>query len=147
MSFYLDIEEINQGMEYAKPLPVFSPESRPFWDGCHRHELLVQRCARCRSYWFPPSQICPHCLEENWEWAKASGKGKVYSFVIYHRPYHPGFLNEVPYCVALVELEEGPRMITNIVGEIKDIKCEAPVEVLFENVTNEVTLPKFRVCR
>jgi len=71
----------------------------------------------------------------------------VYSFVVYHRLYHPGFKDDIPYCVALIQLEEGPRMLSNVVGDLKDIQCEVAVEVFFEDVTEEVSLPKFRVRR
>lgn len=131
-------------MAYTKPLPVPSAESKPFWEGCHRHELLVQRCQKCHKHWFPPSALCPECLSTEWEWAKVSGKGKVFSFVVYHRLYHPGFKDEVPYTVALIELEEGPRMLSNVVGDVKAVKCDMPVEVFFEDATEEVSLPKFR---
>lgn len=73
-----------------------------------------------------------------------SGRGKVFSYVVYHRVYHPGFADEVPYTVALVELEEGPRMISNIIGIPPDeVACEMPVQVIYEDVTDDVTLPKF----
>ncbi len=131
-------------MAYAKPLPVPSAESKPFWEGCRRHELLVQRCKGCGKRWFPPSALCPECLSSEWEWAKTSGKGKVFSFVVYHRLYHPGFKDEIPYTVALIELEEGPRMLSNVAGDVKAVKCDMPVEIFFEDVTEEVSLPKFR---
>lgn len=131
--------------EYAKPLPVSSPESQPFWEGCRRHELLLQRCARCRAFWFPPSILCPECLSTVWEWTKTNGLGKVYSFVVFHRVYHTGFADEVPYVVAVVELEEGPRLTSNIIGcDPRIVHCEMPVEVVFEDISEAVTLPKFR---
>ena len=131
--------------EYAKPLPVPSPESQPFWEGCRRHELLLQQCAQCRVFWFPPSILCPECLGTALEWTKTGGRGKVYSFVIFHRVYHTGFVDEIPYVVALVELEEGPRLISNIIDcNPHIVHCEMPVEVVFEDVSETVRLPKFR---
>jgi uncharacterized OB-fold protein len=132
-------------VEYRKPLPVPSELSRPFWEACRRHELLVQRCLSCGTVRFPPAILCPECLSEEAEWKKSSGKGKVFSFVVFHRLYHPGFEGELPYTVALIELEEGARLISNVVGcPPVEVACDMPVEVVFEDVTPEVTLPKFR---
>jgi uncharacterized protein len=130
---------------YAKPLPVPSIESRPFWEACRRHELVLQRCARCDSFWFPPGAICPRCHSESWSWTPTTGRGTVYSFAVVHRVYHAGFAESVPYVVAVVELEEGPRLPTAIEGvAVDDIRCDMPVEVVFDDVTETVTLPKFR---
>lgn len=131
--------------EYAKPLPVPTPESEPFWEGCRRHELLLQRCGACGSLWFPPAALCANCLSDSWSWSRTSGRGTVYSFVVFRRVYHPGFTDEVPYVVAVVELEEGPRLPTALVGvSIDDVSCDMAVEVVFDDVTETVTLPKFR---
>jgi uncharacterized OB-fold protein len=130
---------------YAKPLPVPSPESEPFWDACRRHELALQRCEPCGTSWFPPSALCPRCLGEAWHWEATSGQGSVYSFVVFRRVYHPGFADDIPYVVAVVELEEGPRLPTRLVGIApEDVRCDMPVEVVFDDVTEAVTLPKFR---
>ena len=131
---------------YNKPLPVFTPESLPFWEGCRRHELLLQRCARCGSFRLPPSVLCPECWDTDAEWTRVSGLGKIYSYVVYHRVYHPGWVDELPYVVALVELAEGPRLFSNIVGaDPKKMSCEMPVTVVFEDATPDLTLPKFRI--
>ena len=133
---------------YAKPLPQPSAESRPFWEACRRHELRLQRCLACRQYWFPPSAVCPECLSDEFEWALTSGRGEVFSFVVMHRVYHKGFANDVPYTVALIALEEGPRFLSNLVDCRPDeVHVGMPVEVVFEDVTPEVTLPKFRLVR
>ena len=130
---------------YRKPLPVPSELSRPYWEACRRHELLVQCCRSCGVVRFPPAVLCPECLSEEAEWKKSSGKGKVLSFVVFHRLYHPGFEGELPYTVALIEVEEGARLISNVVGcPPAEVACDMPVEVVFEDVTPEVTLPKFR---
>jgi uncharacterized protein len=131
--------------EYRKPLPVPSPESRPLWEGCRKHELLIQRCDACRQFVFPPNSLCSECLGTGLTWTKTTGRGRVYSFVVYHRVYHPGFENEIPYVVAIVELEEGARLLSNIIGCPPDqVRCEMPVEVVFEDVTEAVTLFKFQ---
>lgn len=108
----------------------------------------MPRCNACNRYWFPPSTHCPHCTSADFAWTPVSGRGKVFTYVVYHRVYHPGFADEVPYAVALVELEEGPRMISNIVGIPPDeLACEMPVHVVYEDVADNVTLPKFTPAR
>ncbi len=132
-------------VEYERPLPVPSELSAPFWEACRRHELIIQRCQNCNAFRFPPAILCPECLSEAVEWTRVSGRGKIFSFVVFHRVYHPAFQADLPYTVALVELEEGPRLISNIVGCPPDrVTCDMPVDVVFEDVTGEVTLPKFR---
>ena len=132
-------------VEYKKPLPVPSELSAPFWEACRRHELVIQRCQNCKALRFPPAILCPECLSEATEWQKVSGRGKIFSFVVFHRVYHPAFEADIPYTVALVELEEGPRLISNIVGcRPEQVTCDMPVEVVFEDATPKVTLPKFR---
>jgi len=132
--------------EYAKPLPVPSVESQPFWDGCKRHELLLPCCSQCDACRFPPGPTCPKCWSTDWEWKKASGRGKIYSFGVYHRVYHQGFESEVPYVLAVVELDEGPRLVTNVVNKSpEELGCDMPVEVVFDDVTDDTTLYKFQV--
>ena len=131
--------------ETLKPVPRPSPESVPYWRAAREHRLEIPQCDDCSQYWFPPSSSCPHCLSANVGFKRASGRGKVFSFVMYDRVYHPSFVEEVPYVVALVELEEGPRMISNIVGvPPEDIVCDMPVEIVFDDVVEGVTLPKFK---
>ncbi len=131
--------------QYNKPLPFVYDETRPFWEGTKRHELLIQRCNDCGQFRFYPRTSCIFCLSDNTEWVKVSGKGRVYSFTIAERPARPAFADDVPYNVAIVELEEGVRMTTNIIDcENGDIKVDMPVEVVFDDVTPEITLPKFR---
>jgi len=131
---------------YEKPLPFPGVETQPFWDYCKKHELRMQKCSQCGFIRYPPSNVCPNChsLEEA-EWAKLSGRGKVYSFVIFHYTYDKAFANEIPYAVASIELEEGPRMMSNITGiNLEEIKVDMPVEVYFEDITDEFALPKFK---
>lgn len=131
--------------EYAKPLPPINSLSRPFWDGTQRRELLLQRCTECGRWRFPPSPRCPECLAETAEWVPCSGRGKVWSWIRMWQRYFPAFADDLPYIVAYVELEEGPRLMTTLVDiDQDDIACDMPVEVVFEDVTAEVTLPKFR---
>ena len=131
--------------DYEKPLPYVHDETKSFWEGTKRHELLIQRCQDCNNFYFYPRSFCPHCLSYNVEWTKVSGKGKIYSFTVSHRPAGPAFQKDLPYNIALVELDEGVRMMTNIVEcKNEDLLVDMPVEVVFDEVTPEVTLPKFR---
>jgi len=132
-------------VSYKKPLPVPDADSKPFWEGCRKHELVFQKCAECGQVRWPPSIICPECLSQNTEWIDSGGRGKVYTYVVYHQAFHPAFEDELPYVVAVVELEEGPLLLSNIVGCPHDfVKCEMPVEVTWEDITEEFSLPKFR---
>lgn len=131
--------------EYTGALPTPTPETKPYWDALKEHRLLIQRCKECQRAYFYPRPFCPRCFSFNVEWFEASGRGKLYSFVINHRPA-PGFGPE-PYVIAVVELDEGPRMMTNLVDVEPDpdkISCDMPVRIVYEDVTAEVTLPKFR---
>ena len=132
---------------YRKPLPTPSPETRPYWDGCKNHELWLPFCPSCQSFFFYPRDFCPRCFSWDVEWRRVSGRGKVYTFAIHYRPWHPGWAAEIPYVTALVELEEGPRLYTNLIDVDPDprkIRCDMPVEVVFEDINEEITLPKFR---
>ena len=127
----------------APPVPEVTPEMAPFWEAAHRHTLVVQRCADCGRYRFPARDVCSHCLSREASWVPVSGRGTVFSLTVMHHAYHPAF--EVPYAVVVVELEEGARMLTNVVGcPLRTIEIGMPVEVTFEELTPEVTLPKFR---
>ena len=128
----------------AKPRPRPAPESVPYWEAAKNHRLEIQRCNVCEHFWFPPSGSCPNCLASDFTWTQVSGNGKVYSFVTYHRVYHPAWEGEMPYVVALIELEEGPRLLSNIVGIPHDqVQCEMPVKVVFDDIAPGVSLPKF----
>jgi uncharacterized OB-fold protein len=106
---------------------------------------MLQKCSDCAHHWFPPSTVCTGCGSRNIEWVASSGKGKVFSFVIFHKLYHKGWDGEIPYAVAIVELEEGARMLSNVIGiPVEEVKCDLSVEVVFEDATSELTLPKFK---
>lgn len=130
---------------YNKPLPEITPESEPFWKFCKQHEFRLQRCNDCQTVRFPFAFICPSCTSGEYSWDKMSGRGTVHSFVVYHQVYHPGFAKDVPYAVGLVQLEEGPRFLSNITGcALDSIKVDMPVQVTFEDITEEFSLPKFQ---
>ena len=129
----------------SKPKPRPAPESMPYWEAAKEHRLALPRCDDCAQFWFPPSRTCPHCLSMNFAFKSVSGRGKVFSFVTFHRVYRPAFAEDVPYVVALVELDEGPRLLTNILGVSPDeVRCEMAVEVVFDNYDADVSIPKFR---
>ena len=128
-----------------KPKPRPAPESLPYWQAAKEHRLALPHCEDCDQFWFPPSRTCTHCLSTNVSFQNVSGRGKVFSFVTFHRVYRPAFAEDVPYVVALVELEEGPRVLTNILGVThEDVRCEMPVEVVFDDYDEDIAIPKFR---
>ena len=130
---------------YRKPLPRVDEESRGWWEALQRHELYVQRCRACGTTRLPPRAVCPVCLSSEVEWVRTTGRGTIYSFTVTHQNQAPGFREELPYVLAIVELAEGPRIMTNIVGcAPADVRIGAAVEVVFDDVTPEVTLAKFR---
>ena len=131
--------------KYEKPLPGPTFDTQPFWDYCKKHELRLQKCTNCGYVRFPPGVTCPKCQSMEAEWVKLSGKGKVFTFTVFHHIYNKSFTDDIPYDVASVELEEGPRIMSNIIGcKLEDIKIGMPVEVYFEDITDEFTLPKFK---
>lgn len=128
-----------------KAVPVPTPETQRFWDGCAAGELWIQHCDDCSRYYFYPRPSCPNCGSLNVRWAQVSGRAKLYSYIISHRAA-VGYENELPYTIAVVELEEGPRMTTNIVGVDPDpeqLTIDMPLEVTFEQ-RGDVSLPMFR---
>ena len=129
----------------AKPLPTISDFNRPFWDATRRHEFRVQHCNACGKFWAPAGPVCPHCFADDYEWRQVSGSGRIAAWVVFHKLYHLGFAEDVPYNVAFVELAEGPRVISNIVNvRNEDLKIGMPVTVTFEKINDDITIPKFR---
>ncbi len=130
--------------DYSKPLPEITEDNQPFWDGCREHKLLLQRCSRC-GHLRDANPLCPECWASDHDWVEASGRGSVYSWIVVHQCYSKAFEDDLPYNVAIVELEEGPRLLTTLMEiDNDDIRPGMQVEVVFEDVTEEVTLPKFR---
>ena len=132
-------------MTYEKPLPIINEDNAPYWDYCQKHELRMQKCTGCGHIRFPVSLVCPKCHSMEADWVELSGRGKVYSYVIYHLAYHPSYKDDIPYAVAIIQLDEGPRMESNITDcKLEDIKIDMPVEVYFDDVTENISLPKFK---
>lgn len=128
-----------------KPLPRPSEDSAPYWEAAHRGELRMQKCLDCGHVRFPPAILCARCLSEKAEWVRLSGRGTVYSWIVVHQSQHPAFNSDTPYNVAIVELEEGPRLHTNIVGCANDeITIGMPVEAVFDKVSDDTSLVRFR---
>lgn len=131
--------------EWKKPLPTIVGETLPYWEACRREELLIQRCDSCAQYQFYPRAICAHCWVGNVQWVKSTGRGTVWTFTVTYQNRSPGFSDEVPYVLALVELEEGIKMFTNIIQcEPRNVYIGMPVEVTFIKATNNVTIPYFK---
>lgn len=132
--------------DYAKPLPQPSLESAPFWQGLREHRLLLQRCTCCGKIRHYPRPVCDACYAMEYDWDEASGRGTVHSWTVSHHAFHPGFKTDLPYATVTVDLEEGVRMQSRLVGASPDRLCLGlPVEVVFEDVTPELTLALFRI--
>jgi uncharacterized OB-fold protein len=133
--------------EYNKPLPrPLNPElTRPFWEAAKRHELVMPRCKTCDQLFFYPRSECPRCLGSDLEWVRVSGRGRLHSFTIINQPANAAFRDDVPYVYAVVQLIEGPRMISNLVEcDVESVSVDMPVEAVFDDVTPEWTLVKFK---
>jgi uncharacterized OB-fold protein len=129
----------------GKIMPHPTPETRPYWDACRKGELVVQRCKDCGAHQFYPRMMCTSCDSDSVEWTRASGRGRVSSYTVVRRPVSKAYAAETPYIVALIQLEEGPTLMSNIVGcDPGAVAVGMSVEVLFEQWTDEVTVPKFR---
>ena len=128
-----------------RPVPSPDDASEEFWTAATRHELVLQRCAKCRRFRFPPRPMCPNCRSLASTWERASGRGRVWSWIVAHPPVLPAFAERVPFNVAVIQLEEGVRMIGNVVEcSNEDISEDMPVEVTFEDVEDGVSLPQWR---
>lgn len=126
-------------------LALINSDSEPFWDGCRRGVLMLQRCSHCELYRYPPSPVCHSCLSPDHQWVPASGDGTLFSFVIVHRALDPYWQGEVPYVVGAVELAEGPRLISNLVGiDFDCIEIGMALKVAFELISDEIVVPRFR---
>ncbi len=132
-------------MSYPKPLPVLDPETRPFWEACRAGRLMLQRCAGCGHTRFPPTKFCARCNSPEHEWIESRGHGRVFSWIVVRHPVpREVYAGDVPYVVALITLDEGVRIASNIIGIApEDVKAEMPVRVVFREATPEITLPLF----
>ena len=132
-------------MSDQRPIPIPDRDSEVYWQAARRHQLLLQRCGSCQKFRFYPRSHCPYCSSESFEWQPASGRGKVYSFTVIHRSPSPSFRDKVPYVLALIDLQEGVRMMTNVIEcEPDAVEIGMPVEVTFEDLNDSISLPQFR---
>jgi uncharacterized OB-fold protein len=131
-------------MELAGPTPEPTPDTLRYWQNCARHQLQIQRCRTCGNHYFYPRPFCPACFSEDVEWTDAAGSATLVSYVINHRPLPP-FDPKTPLVIAVVELAEGPRMMTNIVGvapEPENLPLDMPLRVAFVD-RGEYAVPVF----
>ena len=135
-------------MEPDRPLPQpITPESKPYWDGLKTGKLLLPKCSACGHTFFYPRVICPRCQSRDITWVQASGRGRLHAFGIGHQSFNRAFKVPAPYVLAMIELEEGPRMLSNLIDiepDPKAVKCDMPVEIVFHKLSDDVTLPLFR---
>jgi len=128
------------------PLPEPGPDTREFWDGCRRHELRLQRCARCAKARFAPRPACPWCGSLRFAWFRAAGVGRVFTWTVVHRPTLPAFEALLPYAAGLVQLDEGPFMVGQLRGcDPCALRAGLRVRVEFDDVGAELSLPHWRV--
>ncbi len=133
-------------MSTEKPLPVIDHDSAPYWEAARAGRLDIPLCGDCGKHHFYPRAICPYCHSDNLRFDTVSGRGEVHTFTIARRPAGPAFADDVPYVVALIELEEGPRMMSRIVTDDPEkVRIGAKVEVTFVKASDEVTFPYFRM--
>lgn len=129
--------------EYAKPLPTLTKDNTPYWEGAKRNELQLQKCLSCNTSILYPRSICPKCGSSSIEWFKSKGTGTIYSYTTVHRAT-PAFKDDSPYVVVIVELSEGPLLVSNLVDYAPNqLKVGQEVKVVFDKVTEDFTLPKF----
>jgi uncharacterized OB-fold protein len=130
---------------YAKPLPALEGFAKEFYAWCKQNELRFQRCTACGTWRHVPREMCAACGSWQWEWARSSGRGKVFTWTVIARALHPAFQNDTPYAPVVIEMDEGVRLLSQVVDCAPDqLRIGMPVEVVFDAVTSEITLPKFR---
>jgi len=118
--------------------------TRPYWEGARRQQLLLQHCRACGHVWHPPTPICPACQAKDYDWQPACGRGRIYSYTVVHHPAHVAVKDAVPYLVALVTLEEGPRVVANILDTpMEEVRIDMAVSLTFREIAPGVVLPQF----
>jgi uncharacterized OB-fold protein len=133
-----------------KPLPELTPVNQPFWDAAKAGKLMMQKCEDCGTWIFCPRPVCGECASEKLEWVPLSGRGTIFSFTIIREVVGQalrGFAPDIPYVTAWIDLDEGPRFCSNIIGTpIENVKIGMPVAAVFESSGEGITLPKFKPC-
>ena len=128
----------------TRPLPTITPDNQEFWNSTKEHAAKLQRCNVCGNFWYYPGPVCHHCGAQDWTWTALSGKGTIYSFSVLERAKGNPYENDVPIAIVLVRLEEGPVIMSNLFDyEPADLAIDAPVQMTYEDVNDEVTLAVF----
>lgn len=126
-----------------RPSPEIDDINSPYWDALAKGRLIFQVCS-CGNNWLPARALCPNCLKKDWEWKTASGKGHIYSWVVYHTAFHEAFKDRLPYNVAIIELEEGPRLISNVLADNERLHAGAPVRLVVTK-ESDIALTRFEL--
>lgn len=130
----------------ARPLPTPTDLTLPYWEAARHGQLFVQQCRHCTKHQFYPRSFCMHCMSEALDWVEASGKGQIYTYTVNRRGANSYMAEHTPYVVAIIELEEGVRLMANIIdSRLEDLAISKPVQVVFEKVNDEITLPQFKL--
>ncbi len=130
---------------YSKPLPALDGLTKEFYNWCRRGDLRFQRCSACQAWRHVPRPMCAACGSFEWTWQRSSGRGTVFSWTVAVRPMHPAFQNDAPYAPVVIEMAEGVRLVSEMVDCSPDeLEIGMPVELVFDHVTPEITLPKFK---
>ncbi len=131
-------------MDDQKPLPIPNADTRTFWEGCRNHQLRFQKCGKCGLVRWPPSIICPKCHSLEHGWVLAGGKGEVFTYAVYHQAFHAAFQKDLPYVVAVIHLEEGPHILSSLVGcDHRQVRCGMPVRLVWEDRPEGISIPRF----
>ncbi len=125
-------------------IPIPTADTKEFWEGCKRKVLRFQKCLNCGYVRWPPSDLCSSCHSFDYKWIESSGRGKIYTFAVYRVAFHPAWKDKTPYITAVIELEEGPKILSNIVeASPESVSCDMPVEVVWERA-GEYYIPRFK---
>lgn len=129
-----------------RPQPRLSPDNEPFWNGCRAHRLMLPTCRDCGKAHLPPGPVCPFCFSDRIDWRQASGRGRISTWTIVHKAWFPAFKDDLPYNVVQVELDEGPRLTSSVIGLAgRKPAIGQRVEVAFDDIHDRLTLHRFRV--
>lgn len=127
-----------------RPLPVVDEDTAPFWNAARERRLVIKHCPACDRNSFYPRELCPYCHSDGLGWVESRGTGSIYSFTVARRPAGPAFADKVPYVLVLVDLDEGPRMLSNLlVDDVSAVRVGQRVRVAYEEVSDEISLPMF----
>ena len=131
--------------EIERPAPHSTEYSEGFWEGVRRGELVIQRCIACQRLRHYPQPMCPECHSPRFDWAPVSGRGRIHSYTIAHRAFHPAWQDHVPYVIATIELEEGVRMVCDLLDDPPEtVEIDQAVEVFFDELPGQGRMPRFR---